>query len=211
MLKEFYKSFATWELETILEYCKKAHVSPDIHTNTDNKSLADVPPSIVLLMLSNLHHLRDPRVISIIRSYSPDKPITNWPLDSPPAGLFLLLMDEKSEVRTWAYQQIALYKTTPLPAEQFLSTYSEVLEAATSTITSLSPGQMLEPWSAGFAFPNDPAVIWPGYCTMLRFAPVKWMRPSPSFKIDLRKVVIAHLSDTGNRQSLSISSHYPVT
>lgn len=199
-IKQFYTSFSTWELETILEYCKQAQISPDDTSSPKTKTLLDIPPSIALLALANLHHLRDPRIMRIIRAYTPDTPIQGWPAESPPAGLFLLLMDEKPDVRAWAYQQIALYTTTPMAQDHFLASELEVLDAATSAVTSSAAG----PWSDGFAFPADPAVLWPGYCTLLRFVPVQWMQPGEKFKTDLRKVVIAHLSDTGARQSLPL-------
>lgn len=202
MLQQFYNSFSTWELETILEYCSKAQITPDKPPDAGGRTLAGVPPSIFLLMISNLAHLREPQIMSIIRSYVPDRAITSWPLDSPPVGLFLLLVDEKIDVRTWASQQISLYKIKPLPDENFLSVHSQVIEAATSAITSLSRSQTLEPWSQGFAFPNDPVVLWAGYCTMLRFVPVKLLQPSTSLKLNLRKIVVAHLSDTGSRKYL---------
>ena len=162
-----------------------------------------------LLMISNLAHLRDPRTMPIIRSYIPDRTITSWPLDSPPPGLFLLLVDEKPEVRNWASAQIALYKTKPAPDESFMSAHSQVVEAVTDAITSLSRSQTLEPWSPGFAFPSDPQLLWTGYCTMLRFVPVKLLETGSSSKLDLRKIIIAHLSDTGSRQYLC--SHIPIT
>ena len=202
ILKEFYKSFSQWELETVLEYCKKAEISPNTAIPPENKTLADLSPSILLLMLSNPVNLRNPTVMQIIQSYVPTKPIGDWPLDSPPVALFLLLMDEKIEVRSWAYKQITTYTTTPMPSEQFLTAYEEVLSAATHAVTSLSPNSTLAPWSDGFTFPNDPTTLWPGYCTMIRFVPVQWLQPNKSFNIDLRKVIIAHLSDTGNRESL---------
>jgi senataxin len=140
--------------------------------------------------------------MQLIRLYVPTKPIQGWPLDAPPAGLLLLLLDEKLEVRTWAYQQVALYTTTPMPAEQFLTSHQEVLSNATNVITSLTPNNILQPWGSEFSFPSSPDLLWPGYCTILRFVPVKWMKPSATFKIDLRKIVIVHLSDTADREFL---------
>ena len=68
--------------------------------------------------------------MSIIRSYVPEREITSWPLDSPPPGLFLLLVDENLEVRTWAFRQAELYKTRPLPDDSFLAAHAQTRPAA---------------------------------------------------------------------------------
>lgn len=202
ILKEFWESFSVWELETVLEYCKRSHISSDSATSPGSpRTLLDAPVSIVLLMLSNLTTLRDPRIITLIRSHVPDKPILGWPLDAPPAGLFLLLMDESPEVRRWAYQQVARYAITPMPLACFVQAHVEALEATVNAVSSPGTSDTSQPWSPGFTFPSDPAVLWPGFCTMLRFVPPERIKPDIASKIDLRSVIVAHLSDVGNRQS----------
>ncbi|EKM51498.1 uncharacterized protein PHACADRAFT_199007 [Phanerochaete carnosa HHB-10118-sp] len=201
-LQQFWDSFAVWELEIALKYCEQSNLLP-IATGTSSSSsdnsatLLNVPPSIVLLMLSNLQILRDPRTFSLIRTLSPDRPISAWPLDSPPAGLLLLLMDEDKGVRTWAYQQVARYTTTPMPLECFIQSHVEVLVATVAAVSSSNLNAEPQSWSPDFSFSRDPLILWSGYATMLRFVPPERMGANIAHKADLRKAIVTHLSDTG--------------
>lgn len=166
-------------------------------------SLCDVPPAIVYSMVIDLRTLSSPRIISAIHDYPPSSLIRDWPLDLPPVGLFLLLMDEHAGVRTWAQQQIATYKTTPLPLAQFSLTYVTALGDTTNQVissgeTSLS-NSASEVVHSSFPFIKDPGSLWQGYCTFLRFVPVELLVSNRLIRSDIRHVIVGHLHDTSNR------------
>ncbi|KAH9950533.1 SEN1 N terminal-domain-containing protein [Amylocystis lapponica] len=196
-LKSFYDNFNEWELQSVLLALSNVKILPD-SAPTDERTLSDAPPAVVYHILSNLHILQDPRILKIIHSSPPGALISRWPTDIPPAGLFFLLLDARLESRNWARQQLASYKSTPLSKDHFLSTYITVLQTVTKLVmpeSSVNPGVV--DILARFTFVQDVATLWSGYCAMLRFVPVEFLRTGKSIGIDLRHVVIGHLHDTG--------------
>lgn len=198
VLTAFYKSFNNQLLQFVLETCKNEQLSPDSPSPT-GKSLSDLPPSVVYLMVSELEFIRNSKIMGIICSHVPKQPITGWSCEAPPAGLFLLLMEKTPEVRAWAASQVALCSRRPMSSERFLPMYSDVLRLCTNAITS--PGSCNEPE----LFSEEPLALWRGYSVMLRFIPQGWLQSSREIQLDVRQVVIGHLSDVGPRKYSSVS------
>lgn len=191
VLVAFYKSFNSKLLEVVLGRCKNAQLFPD---STSGRTLAELPPSLVYLMLSELDYLRNSKVMGIIYSHVPDKPITGWPTEAPPAGVLMLLMERSSEVRAWATSQVALCTRRPMNSDQFLPVYGDTLRLCTNAITSPGSG------SESDLFSGELLELWNGYSVILRYVPQDWLYSSRDRPLDIRQVVIGHLSDTGPRE-----------
>ncbi|KAI0785263.1 SEN1 N terminal-domain-containing protein [Abortiporus biennis] len=199
VLQNFYQSFNEWECSMVLEGFASSKILPE-PTHPLTETLAAVSPAIVYHALANLRILEDPRIIRIIESYSPPSTISGWPSDVPPAGLFVLMLASKQEVRHWALHQLAQYKSTPMSSEQFLPMYSEALESVVGNIMGSRAAEESRKSSSrmgNFPFADDPSILWAGFCGVLRFVPHEWFQPSAMFKPDIRHAIIGHLSDTG--------------
>ncbi len=188
----------------IVAVLKQSGLLPESSSST-GKTLHDVPPAVVYHMLSDIQILQDQRVNAVVHACVPKGVINGWPHDVPPAGLFLLLMDEGPAVRTWAHSQIAIYTTTPMQSEHFLPMYSQTLELATAAVTSRDIHNVSDANGVpvhSFTFTQDPLGLWSGYSTLLRFVPKEWFKPSGLFQVDLGHVIVSHLSATGTRSSI---------
>ena len=161
-------------------------------------------------MLSNLKILQDARVLNVLQECVPTRAFSEWPDDIPPVGLLLLLMHTEEKVRDWARVQLATYKDAPMKSEEFLPMYIEALEKATKII-GLFDAQLLkvdrssDTFKDPFPFSRDPSQLWLGYSSFLRFVPPERLRSSEMFRLDVRRIVISHLSDPGIRK-LSFAS-----
>ncbi|OBZ71656.1 hypothetical protein A0H81_08324 [Grifola frondosa] len=206
ILRPFYRNFHDDRLKAILDALAISHITPDPMPNS-GQTLLDAPSAVVFHIFSDLHMMRDTRIIKIIHSYLPKDPITSWPKDYPPVGLLLLLVDQAEELRYWAQKQASFYKVAPVPMEHFLPMHVTVLEVVTNAVTGglQASGGDLKVLEGQIA--KDPAALWSGYCVILRFVPLELFRPSKSFNFDIRHVILGHLHDTGNRQPFSLFAH----
>lgn len=202
VLGKFWISFSDWEVTAVLEGLKEAGVEP---AQEPRRTLSRAPPALVYWMLSNARILERESVLEIVRECAPASTIPSWPADIPPVGLLLLLMHEDTTVRAWALSQASSFKVTPLKSEQFLPGYVEALER-TSKLIGLFDVNLLKVNHANdvaedtFPFSQDPSQLWSGFGSFLRFVPPERFRPSELFRLDLRRVVIGHLSDPGSRE-----------
>ncbi|KAH8104550.1 SEN1 N terminal-domain-containing protein [Cristinia sonorae] len=198
ILKKFYESVAAWEVKVVLEGLAEAKIDPALPSES-RRSLSDAPPALTYLMLSDYHILQDPKVIAILQSCPPKRAFSEWPTDIPPIGLLLLLMHESPNLRNWARSQVLLFKSTPMKSEQFLPMYTEVLER-TATIVGRVDSHASTTGSTmkdTFPFCSDSSQLWSGFGIFLRFVPRERFRPSELFRLDLRRIIIGHLSDPG--------------
>lgn len=144
--------------------------------------------------------LQDSRIVALLHSFCPHAPIKSWPSDIPPPVLLALLFDGTAEVRSWAQKQSTLCEVAPIPTENFLPAHAAVLKAAADSIASSRP--LSDSFGSDYklSFVTDIPSRWSSLTTLLRFIPVEHFRSSKSFDLDVRRIVIGHLHDIGERQ-----------
>ncbi|KAI6122505.1 SEN1 N terminal-domain-containing protein [Pisolithus croceorrhizus] len=191
VVKGFYSNFDEWELSLV----KGALASAGVQRHWENCRLP-----VLYHMVSNLRILRDPTVMSVIRS----RPSTSsWPKDVPPPGLLILLFDESREVRQWA-------RSVPMPEARFATGHEVALQAIFSLLTK-ARGEASSSRSTALPAPtvesapevlrsiavvSDPRELWIGYSQVLRLLPNQVLLKAYG-GVDCRRMVIGHLHDVG--------------
>jgi senataxin len=208
IMQLFYESFNEWERHMVVEALSRAGVSAESgHPGQDNP-LANVPPPVVYHMLTNLSVLQDPRVISLLRCHPLPDSFLGWPTDPPPPGLLLLMIDENSNLRSWAQSTALKCKVVPMARERFTAPFINVMEAIVNAVTgfygesgypdtrpSANPNTLtIHPYS----FTTDRVQLWAGFLSILRLIPVELLASSNATKIDLRRIVTGHLHSVGH-------------
>ncbi|KAI0632099.1 SEN1 N terminal-domain-containing protein [Trametes polyzona] len=197
-LRNFYDNFHEFLANTAVDaLAEKGFLSTD--PTSSDRTLAEAPPAVSFLVLTYLSMLRDSRIVGLLHSYCPRSQPKSWPTDIPPPALLALLFDESPEVRSWAQKQSTLCEVAPIPTENFLPDHTTVLRAAVDSVTSarslsdsLGPGYKL-------SLVSDVPSLWTGFTTHLRFVPVELLTASKSFDVDIRRIVMGHLHDTGEQ------------
>jgi hypothetical protein len=128
--------------------------------------------------------------MSIIHSDPPSASIDSWPSDPIPPGILILLMDEESEVRKWAENQVSLSRVIPIPQDRFSPSHIIAFDAA---IKALDPVPVS---AAPFSFARDQQILWSGFWTVLKLVPVEYLQTGIIYR-----AVKAHLHDIGPRKS----------
>lgn len=160
----------------------------------------EVPQPLLYHMVSNMRVFRDPRVLPLIRACPP---ISTWPLDPPPPGLFVLVMDESSAVRQWAKAQITKSTQVPMLEHQFVAGHELALQAVTRALTLSREGEGTTTDSViSNSFSSDSNELWAGFSHILRHLPTEVLA-KPSEEIGYRRIVTGHLHDIGRRELIS--------
>jgi senataxin len=182
---------------------------------TQQKNLANAPSVTVYHLVSNLSILQDYRILSFIHRHPPLDPFPDWPPDPPPAGLLILMMDGKPEVRMWAKTQCSTSQIVPIPLNKFNKPYKASVETIANALVSADPepGQRLSltsptpgPANRNVAalnlssFASNPSDLWSAFSSVLRFIPPELLTPGRNYHVDIRRIVIGHLHDVGPRQ-----------
>ena len=165
-----------------------------------NANLADAQSAAVYLMLSKLASFKNPEILRILPSLTQRKGDDYWPLDPPPAGLFLLGLHEDDVIRSWS--RTILLKGTVSSLDNFTANHEAILGIV---MDKLSPGDQKDPPTklvkellATFPFASAPDNIWSLLSVIIRIAPAEVIQ---SMKV--HRLVFAHLHDDGPRMSLS--------
>ncbi|OSX59822.1 hypothetical protein POSPLADRAFT_1048291 [Postia placenta MAD-698-R-SB12] len=195
ILKGFYTSFDNWELEMVLSSLSAANLSPESMSDAGH-TLSKAPPPVVYHIFYNLHILHDSRIIRIIQSCPPKQPITAWPSDYPPPGLFFALSHKQEDVRGWARGQLNLHTTMPMLQKTFSPVYCNVLKAVTNLISTPTDANTSK--ANTFPLTQDVSTLWSSYASTLRFVPEDFLHKAGSANVDIRHLVISHLHDTAN-------------
>jgi senataxin len=178
----FFKSIVEWELQIILDALLPA----------DGPSNPTPCSASMYHLCSNPVIQKSPKfsqIEQILESHPPQEPYSDWPTDVPPPGLFLLMMSSSPTLSTWASRQLHTYQTTPIPVEHFAPIYVETLQETTNQVASTEQTV------------SDETALWTSYSNILRYVPPPFLKPSASFGTDIRRIVLSHLSDVGNRRS----------
>ncbi|KAJ7109726.1 SEN1 N terminal-domain-containing protein [Mycena crocata] len=173
ILAGFYQSFEAWELSTVLEAIA-------------GQTLAAVSPAIAYRIVSNLTILQDPKILSIIHSELPMIVIDDWPTETLPPGILLLLADEQLAVRQWAERQTSQCKTIPIPRDRFFPSHVKALE---DLVEALDPSTHTQ---TRFPLCKDRDILWLGFWTALKTVPVEYLQTGLIYRI-----VNGHLHDVG--------------
>ncbi|EGN98396.1 hypothetical protein SERLA73DRAFT_109860 [Serpula lacrymans var. lacrymans S7.3] len=209
VIKNFYESFDAWELSMVIDALSRAGVN--VQAPSNSHSLDRVPSTITYRMVSNMHILRDKRVLPLIRSCPPT---LGWPTDPPPPGLFPLMVDESAEVRQWAKNQASKCKNVPILKDHFVPAHEIALDAVAGAFTSninsresqngsvnIIPSSLTSSTSSmnlqSFPYASNASDLWPGFCAILRLIPSDLLVSSSHRNIDLRRIITGHLHDVG--------------
>ncbi len=147
-------------------------------------------------MVSNLTILESPQIIARLDSNPPTRRYSAWPLNPPPVGLFPLLVHKNLQLREWARQCLTSQKI-PMTLAQFTPAYKQVAAQLVDVIDSSSPDSSF--------FTTDQVELWKGFRDFLSHLPTGALLPAGGQTVDIRRVVIAHLHDSGPR-SFQISA-----
>lgn len=147
-------------------------------------------------MVSNLTILESPQIIARLDSNPPTRRYSAWPLNPPPVGLFPLLVHKNLQLREWARQCLTSQKI-PMTLAQFTPAYKQVAAQLVDVIDASSPDSSF--------FTTDQVELWKGFRDFLSHLPTGALLPAGGQTVDIRRVVIAHLHDSGPR-SFQISA-----
>ncbi|KAG2151416.1 SEN1 N terminal-domain-containing protein [Suillus clintonianus] len=197
VIRAFYSNFDDWELSVVIEALVRSGIdlsSSRLASPTPQK----VPQPLLYHMVSNMRVFRDPRVFSLIRACPP---ISSWPSDPPPPGLFVLVMDESSAVRQWAKAQIVKSTQVPMLEHQFVAGHELALQAVIKALTLSREGEGVTTDSAlPYSFSSDSPELWAGFSQILRHLPTEVLVKS-SEGMGYRRIVTGHLHDIGRQFS----------
>ena len=116
-MKSFYKSFETWEL---------AVVQRDISgVNASGSTMAGVQPATMYRMLFNSTIFADSAIQTALRVAF--NRVDGFPKDVVPPGVLLLLFHKDPVVRQKAQSLATQATVVPIPKEQFVGMYKDVL------------------------------------------------------------------------------------
>ncbi len=165
------------------------------------QSLSSVSVGVVYRIVSNLAIFQDERILAVIDNHTPEEPLAGWPSDPYPPGMFILLMHRNIRVRQWAKAQFARCSQIPLSNESFGEPYHQVFEyprthflrqfRVRSRTSSKAPAALLATLS------SDNSILWEAFLCALRLLPPDELLYVTSQNIDMRRLVVRHLSDRG--------------
>lgn len=201
ILSGFFQSFEEWELTSVLDDLGQAGLHP---VDSAAHNLVDVPPALVYRMVSNWKIFTDPRILIIIRTYTPPGPLETWPLDPLPPGMFVLLMDASANVRQWAKSHASRCQVIPMSSESFIGSYHLALGAIAEALEQEFPPSMsggIADWSLTIYFALLPVDLWAGFLSVLRLIPINPQTAGSPQNVTIRRIVTGHLHDVGSRES----------
>lgn len=184
-MKSFYKSFETWEL---------AVVQRDISgVNASGSTMAGVQPATMYRMLFNSTIFADSAIQTALRVAF--NRVDGFPKDVVPPGVLLLLFHKDPVVRQKAQSLATQATVVPIPKEQFVGMYKDVLA---SIVERLSFDPLSNPQSRfpSFEFSPNRRDLWQSLPKLLRHVHPELLK-SRDNSIDIRHVVVGHLHDSG--------------
>jgi len=198
----------------VVDALSTAGILLDNASSVQEKTLADVPPAVVYNMVSNLHIIQDPRIISLLRKRPLPEEFLGWPTDPPPPGLFLLMVDDHPDVRHWARGRSSKCKVVPIARNKFIGPFMGAIGAVANALTghcdssvhsNTTPPLNFNECTSTFShsFTVDRVQLWAGFLAILRLVPVECLTSNTEARIDLRRIVIGHLHRVGPGQLFS--------
>lgn len=207
VLQKFYKSYDDWELKFVKDGLASAGISGNSRNNLS--AFRTVQPGVIYHAVSNLHVLRDPDILALIRSRPS---VASWPTDVPPPGLFILMFDESQDVRQWSRSFATACSEIPMAECHFVTGHELALRTVFSLIAKTTNQHNLVALHTplveadiGFSFPStlDPSEIWVGFCQVLRQIPTEVILRLYD-GVNCRRVVTGHLHHVGPRMHIEL-------
>ena len=180
-----------------------------MNTSSSLQSLSDLPSPILFRLVSNWTAFADARVQLIFQSFPPKIVFTHWPTSIIQPGMLVLLMEETSTTRKWASAQASRF-LSPLLATNFTDGHVHALEAIVHALVSRELPNLMSK-NMPFRFAENIIDLWVGFNIALRFIPVEYLSYHDKCKVDVRRLVSGHLSDTDIREYSSIDLHNSAT
>jgi len=197
ILDGFWASFDAWEVDQLLGELVRLGVTP-MNISSSLHSLSDLPSPILFRLVSNWTSFADARVQKILQSFPPKNVFTHWPTSIIPPGVLVSIMEQSPITRKWASAQASRF-FSPLLAVNFTDGHVHALEAIVNGLGSREPPNLMP-----FRFAADIISLWTGFNTVLRFIPIEYLKCNYKWKVDVRRLVSDHLSDTDIREYSSI-------
>ncbi|KAG7443042.1 uncharacterized protein BT62DRAFT_953934 [Guyanagaster necrorhizus] len=195
----FFSKFEQWELQSVLDNLSGMGITAGPAATP--KLLSNVPVGVVYRIVANLAIFQDDAILEIIDKHTPEEPLAGWPNDPFPPGMFILLMHRNLRVRQWAKAQFARCSQIPLSKESFSGPYHRVLDILAHVFsgnTDLVPGTLSKVSKALLdTLSSDNSTRWDGFIHALRLIPPEELLYVTSQNIDMRRLVVRHLSDRG--------------
>ncbi|KAG6910679.1 hypothetical protein DXG01_008723 [Tephrocybe rancida] len=189
-LNAFFQTMESWELVTVIDDLTKAGLLGS--RQLGQKTLADVDSAVAYRMMSNWTVFKDPRIQSVINDRPPPEPLPRWPKDPLPPGMLILLMHDKADVRRWAEAHASQCTAVPMPEDDFIGVYLDVVEIIGRHLTD----QALD-INLSLSFATKPSDLWAGFRIALRQLPVNALGSTSRQYSDFRGIIARHLYDTG--------------
>lgn len=197
ILDGFWASYDAWDVDQILGELGRLGITP-MNTSSSLHSLSDLPSPILFRLMSNWAAFADARVQKILQSFPPNTVFEDWPTSVIPPGMLVFFMEQTSTTRQWASTQASRY-ISPLSVANFTDGHIHALEAISRCLVSRDPPSVISE-NMPFRFAVDIFDLWAGFATALRFIPVEYLKSTDKCKVDVRRLVSGHLSDTGTRE-----------
>lgn len=196
---KFFESFEDWERRHLIEVLERGGFFDG--EQQEDKDLSKISSILVYRIVSNWTTFSDPRIQLVIKNYAPTMALPDWPTDPLPPGMLLLLMHSNAKVRQWAEMHASKCSVVPIHDDQFLGTYLNSLGAIASSFSMLNNSTASIPNT--FNITSVDGDFWNGFASVLRLLPTTRLTLSPTNQVDLRRLVAAHLHDTGSRSFFS--------
>jgi SEN1 N terminal len=193
----FFSTVDKWEVCIVLDAIKCAGVTPG-----SKKSFSDLPTPVLYHVLAAVPLFESPEIIHVLQEHPPAAISLGWPVAVPP-GLLLLVFHEKTEIRTWAQQQLVGCST--VDRDNFLGSYETMFQAVATALTgSLTPSPRPDSnhkptRPLGEYFTMSPSALWSGLHSFLRALPPTLIASESRTARVFRHAIIGHLHDRGSR------------
>ncbi|KAJ3568749.1 hypothetical protein NP233_g5511 [Leucocoprinus birnbaumii] len=198
ILDGFWATYDAWDTNKVIEELERIGLNSTPTTSGSlSLSLSNAPSPVVLRMVTSWAVFSDARTQSILYSFPPSIAFQDWPTTLIPPGILVLLMGETSAVRQWANAQASRYPSTPVSSKNFSAGHVSALAVVVDNLTSRDSFSNIPSEQSPFRFSQDVFDVWAGFSTTLRFIPVEFLKENGRCKVDVRRVVAGHLSDTG--------------
>lgn len=198
VLDSFFSTIDKWELRIVLAAIKGAGIS-----SGSKKTFSDLPTPILYHILLSVPLLESSELLQVLQEHPPAFISLGWPTAVPP-GLLLLLFHEKTEIRTWAQQQMV--GCLPIDKDKFVNSYEVVFQSVATALTSGTLTPSLQPDAnhsshrpLGEYFTMPPSALWSGLQSFLRALPIALMGSENFTARAIRHAIIGHLHDKGPR------------
>jgi senataxin len=196
---EFFSFVEKWELQCVLDKLCEAKILSKPTYSVANKSFTS-SPTLAYRIITNLGVMLDIRILTAIMAVPPTSAFKEWEDAPVPSGLLVLLLNKEDRVRSWAKGQLA---DSRINMEHFhpmiLPIISGALTIHSSPLASSdgSASASVQQDHSGYPLTKDAATLSSQLAEVLKRIPRKLLISSPNQPVDLRRLILSRLHDTG--------------